>query len=104
MSGVNLTFNFNFPQQPAEHSAIILKGLASIMATLNDLVPQFEALTAQVAKIGTETEALKVKITDLETAITNAGNVPQDVLDKFEALKAQVQAVDDLVADAAPTP
>jgi hypothetical protein len=95
-----LEFNFHFPSQPAEHSATILRGIANIMATVNDLVPQIEALTAQVAKIGVETDGLKALVTDLEAAIANAGNIPQDVLDKFEALKAQVQAVDDKVADA----
>jgi hypothetical protein len=69
------------------------------MTTVNELVPQIEALTAQVAKIGVETDGLKALVTDLEAAIANAGNIPQDVLDKFEALKAQVQAVDDKVAD-----
>jgi prefoldin subunit 5 len=74
------------------------------MATLNELVPQLDALTAQVAKIGQETDGLKAKVADLEAAIAAAGNIPQDVLDKFQALKDQVQAVDDKVADVAPTP
>lgn len=62
-----------------------------------------KAITASVQKIGTESTATLDKVRQLEEALANAGNIPQDVQDAFEELKAQVKVVDDLVADAAPT-
>lgn len=94
-------FHFHFP--PADSSALVLERLTSIMTAIQDLAPQIEALTTQVTKIGTEIGGLKQSVADLEAALAAAGSVPQDVLDKFDALKASVQAVDDLVPDV-PTP
>lgn len=72
------------------------------MATQTELAQGLKDLTTQVAKIGTETEALKQKVADLEAALANQPNVTEEVQNAFDALKAQVQTVDDLVPDAAP--
>ncbi len=40
------------------------------------------------------------KISDLETAITNAGTTTPEVDDALAALKSAVQGVDDIVPDA----
>ncbi len=79
--------------------------LEKIMATQAELAKDLTAISEHVAKIGTETSATLQKVTDLETALANAGNTTPEVDAALAALKAQVQVVDDLVADApVPTP
>jgi hypothetical protein len=75
-----------------------------IMLTQSELAVQLTALTTQVQHIGVETDTLKTKITDLETAINNGGTVSPEVESALNALKAQVQVVDDLVPDNATSP
>jgi hypothetical protein len=74
--------------------------------TSEELVLGLEAATAQVAKIGVESAASVQKVADLEVALAEAiaaGSViPSSVTVAFEALKAQVQVVDDLVPDPQP--
>ena len=72
-----------------------------LMATQAELANELLNLGVQVQKIGTETATLKQKIADLEVAINNAP-VSAEVQAAFDALKAQVQAVDDSVPDVAP--
>lgn len=68
------------------------------------IVAGINSLTAQVAKIGTETDTLLQKVTDLQTVIDSMNNPPPELTAAFDALKAQVQVVDDKVADAQPAP
>lgn len=84
----------------------ILNKVSRIMTTQTELATSIADLTTTVQKIGTETTATLQKVTDLEAALANAGSVAPEVQAAFDALKAQVQAVDDLVPDApaAPTP
>lgn len=58
-----------------------------------------QAVGATLDKIGTETSALLDKVADLQAAVDNADNVPQDVVDALAALSAQATKVDDLVPD-----
>lgn len=71
--------------------------------TLQELTQGLTDLTAQVQKIGTESQNTLQKVSDLETALQNAQNegtdIPQGVTDAFNALKTSVQTVDDLVPD-----
>jgi len=67
--------------------------------TQQELVEQVNQLTTQVAKIGTETSALIQKVADLEAALNSQPNVTPELQVAFDALKAQVQTVDDLVPD-----
>lgn len=75
----------------------ILKLLKKIMGTQTELAQQLNAVTAQLAKIGTETAATLQKVADLETLL---GTVTPEVQDALDKLKAQAKIVDDLVADA----
>lgn len=77
--------------------------LNKIMATQAELAAQLTALTGQVTKIGTETQATLQKVQELQDALNNAGEVTPEVQAAFDALKASVQSVDDLVADAPTT-
>ena len=73
------------------------------MATQAELAASLAVVSAQVTKIGVETSATLAKVAELEAALANAGNTSPEVDAALEALKAQVQVVDDLVVDA-PTP
>jgi hypothetical protein len=83
---------------PATH--LILTKLETLMASQAELAASLATVSAQVAKIGTETSSLVARVTDLEAALAAAGNTTPEVDAALEALKAQVQVVDDLVADA----
>lgn len=74
------------------------------MATQVELAAGLAQVTAQLVKIGTETATLLQKVADLESALGNAGAVTPELQAAFDALKAQVQVVDDLVPDAPPAP
>jgi len=56
-----------------------------------------------LTEIGTETDTLLQKVTDLENAATNA-DLPQAVADAITAVSAQAKVVDDKVPDVTPTP
>lgn len=71
-----------------------------IMATMEQLTADLEAVTEQVAKIGTETAITLQKVIELEDALAAAGGTTPEVDAAMIALKAQVQIVDELVPDA----
>lgn len=83
---------------PATH--LILGKLEKLMASQAELAAALSSVSAQVAKIGTETDGLKAKIAELEAALAASGGTTPEVDAALEALKAQVQLVDDLVVDA----
>lgn len=70
-----------------------------LMATQAELAQQLTDLGTQVQKIGTETQGLIAKIAVLEAAIL-ANPVTAELQAAFDAVKLQVQAVDDAVPDA----
>jgi ferritin-like protein len=76
----------------------VLQLLKEILTVATITKEEVEAVSTQVAKIGTETTITLQKVADLEAALANG--IPQDVADAFAALKAQVQVVDDLIPDA----
>lgn len=71
-----------------------------IMATQAELAADLQTVTAQVAKIGTETSTLLQKVADLEAALAAGGVTTPEVDAAMAALKAQAAVVDDLVPDA----
>ena len=74
-----------------------------IMATEAEITGLLTAATAQLQKIATESAATLQKVTDLETIIASMGtNVTPELQAAVDALRAQVQLVDDLVPDAPP--
>lgn len=64
-----------------------------------EFADKLNGLAANIAKIGTETDLLLAKIVELGDALANADNVPQEVLDAFDAAKAQADVVDAKVDD-----
>jgi methyl-accepting chemotaxis protein len=78
----------------------ILAKVTSIMTTQAELAAGIAEITETVKRIKTESTTTLQKVTDLETALANAGNVTPEVQQAFDDLKAQVKAVDDLVPDA----
>jgi hypothetical protein len=75
-----------------------------IIMTNEELVQGLQDATGQLVKVKGETSATLQKVTDLENALNNQGNVSPQVEEAFNALKAQVQVVDDLIADAPTAP
>lgn len=84
------------------------------MATKQELVDAITAnnaalapISEAVAKIGTETDAILQKVTELQSKLDAAGtDVPDDVMalvtetrDKLQALSQSVQAVDQKIPD-----
>ena len=83
--------------QPPEIPASIQERLDKIMTTQAELAQQITDLTAQNEKARAEVLA---KIADMQAALDAAGSVDPTVLEAFAALKASVQADDDIVPDA----
>jgi uncharacterized protein YoxC len=79
---------------------LVIKYLERIMSTQAELALALDVIKVQVGKIGTETQSLKDKVAELVEALAAAGAVSPEVEAALEALKAQVQVVDDLVVDA----
>lgn len=72
----------------------------NIMAKVNELAAQLTVVKEQVTKA--KNEVIK-RIADLEAALANV-DLPPDAEAALTALKAEVQAVDDLNPDAPPPP
>ena len=89
-------FHYVTPTVPAGSLAKVLERLDSIMATQAELQVQIEALTVQAEKAKGEIVA---KLAELQAAIDNADEVDPGVVAAFDALKAVVQGVDDIVPD-----
>jgi len=68
----------------------IIMNMQELAQGLTDLKTQTDKARAEVVQ----------KIADLEAAIANAGNTTPEVDAAIEALKASVQATDDVVPDA----
>jgi uncharacterized membrane protein YccC len=79
----------------------ITNKLKTIMATQAELAQQLRDVTAQNEKARGE---ILAKISELETALANAGNTTPEVDEALAALKASVQTDDDLNADAPTEP
>ena len=71
------------------------------MTTQKELAQALDDLKAQTDKARAEVVG---KITELETALAQAGAVAPEVQTAFDALKASVQASDDVVKDAPAAP
>ena len=70
------------------------------MATQAELTAQVAAVNTQLAKIGTETTSLLIKIDELTEIIANGPPVSPELEAAVTALTAQAKVVDDLVPDA----
>ena len=80
----------------------ITEKLNTIMASQTDEAKRVTALTEQVTKIGTESRTLLTRIEELLAVIAAGGEATPELTAAVDALKAQVQVVDDLVPDAVP--
>ena len=83
------TVNVNFPPTDEE---IVMK--------LSELSGEIAAVVVQVAKVRDEVLA---RIAALEAALANV-ELPEDVMIALDALRASVQAIDDLNQDAVVNP
>ncbi len=92
--------HYHHVPQPPEIPASIEERLDQLMTTQAELAEQLAALAVQAEKARNEIVAL---IDSLEDALANSGEVSAEVMDAFNAVKARVQATDDIVLDAPPT-
>lgn len=83
---------------------IIYEQNKKIIMTQQELTQIINAITAQVGKIKEESTATLAKLSELQEIINNQGGVSPELQAAVDALKAQVQVVDDLVADAPVVP
>lgn len=97
-------------KQIAEQQRKIMAKIIDITASLNELASKLTSATEQIQKVGTETEALQARITELGDIIAN-GEAPAELVAAFEAVraaaenvKAAAQAVDEKVPDAPTEP
>lgn len=83
---------------------------AELLASLNALNDKVTTIKTEVAKIGTETQALVTNVATLTQELANQGTTPEvdaalaAVQGNVDSLATQAQAVDDLVPDAPVTP
>jgi len=101
----NINANIRIEEASSEELArirqkldILLLQQEVIMATQQELVVQVQAIQAQVTKIGGETTTLLARIDEL-IAVIAAGPVSLELQAAVDALKAQAEVVDNLVAD-----
>ena len=73
-----------------------------IMATQAEVIAKISALGDKLVKIGGETTALIARVDELQAVIEAGGDASPELVAAVEALVAQAQVVDDLVADAVP--
>jgi hypothetical protein len=78
----------------------IILNQKQIMKTQAELAADLQAVTAQVAKVGEEVVKTLDKVADLEAVLQEQGQVTPELQAAFDALKAQVVVVDDLIPDA----
>lgn len=77
------------------------------MASQAEIVQQLNEARAQLRKVSEEQSArsdtLLKKIAELEAIIAAGGTIGQDLVDAAAGVKAEAQALDDLIPDAPPT-
>lgn len=76
----------------------ILMNIDELKSAIQAANDKIAALTPVVTKISAETQSLLTKITELQDAVNNAGNVPQEVVDAVAALSTQADAVSTALA------
>ncbi len=97
---IDATVHLHFP--PPDGVLALFNELKElIMSTQQEITEGLAAATTQLQKIAVESAATVQKVADLEVVIANMGNtVSPELQAAFDALKAQVQVVDDIVPDA----
>lgn len=96
--------SFNHEDQAAKNREL----LYSIFSQLNQINMNQEQLLTELNQLKDQVEKTRIevagKISNLEEAIINAGNVTPEVETALQQLKASVQLVDDIVPDAVELP
>jgi len=98
MAIIEKHYHFHFHNDDQKE---ITHKLNKIIMEQSELAQQLTALKDQTAKA--KAEIIK-KIEDLGAALDAADDVTPEVQEAFDALKAEVQGVDDIVADAPESP
>jgi uncharacterized protein YoxC len=75
----------------------IRKLIGVIMATKDEVIANLTALNSSLEQVRTETTALVAKVAELEEAIENSTDVPEEIATLVSEISAKVKAIDDLV-------
>ena len=79
-----------------------------ILMNQAELAAGLKAIQTQVGKVAAEqaakSDALIAKVAELEAVIAAGGDVTQEVTDALDGVKTALQALDDVIPDAPPTP
>lgn len=86
---------YMFPGLEEALSSLNLK-IDTIMAEQTQLAAQMREVSTQLAKVRDE---ILAKVAELEAALDAADDVSPEVQEAFDALKAQVQGLDDINPD-----
>ena len=82
--------------------------LDRIIMNQAELAAGLKAIQTQVGKVAAEqaakSDALIAKVAELEAVIAAGGDVTQEVTDALDGVKTALQALDDVIPDAPPTP
>jgi len=70
-----------------------------IAADLQTVLAQLKKTSAEIASVQAATDALNVKIAELEAIIASGGEASQELVDAVAAVKAQAQLVDEQIPD-----
>ena len=103
------TIKHIYINKPDSETLYLLKSIHQqnkiIMDTQVQLVEKINTAISQLGKIKDESTATLNKVSELQDIIDNQGGVSPELQAAVDQLKAQVQVVDDLVADTpAPPP
>lgn len=71
-----------------------------LMATAAEANAKLDEISATLTKVSGETSALLAAIAELQAAA--AGNVPDDIMARIDAIAVQTKSIDDQVTDLAP--
>lgn len=74
------------------------------MSNKQEALDKLTGIETSLGKISTETQTLIAKIAELQQAVNNAGNIPDELIEKINAVANQARLVDDLVPDLTPLP
>ena len=82
--------------------------LDKILMNQAELAAGLKAIQTQVGKVAAEqaakSDALIAKVAELEAIIAAGGDVTPEVTEALEGVKTALQALDDVIPDAPPTP
>lgn len=101
---IHIHMHNNGDEQVLEVLNLLNTKIDFMAKTQAELAAEMVEVTKQLEKVGNESAKSVAKIAELEEVIKNLPNVEPALQDAFDAVKAQVKLVDDMVPDATEPP